>query len=130
MAIEIPQPGRRARRVIAVHEQQPWWAPQLQHRFVGSDVAVRTCVRIADVIEARPDVTIIVASGDGVTAAHGLGELQQRRSGTFVVVIVTGELLAAEWRLRELGASAVLADDVGADAVADVCRRALETAAS
>ena len=128
MAIEIPEPGRRARRVIAVHEQQPWWAPQLQHRFAGSDIAVRTCVRIQEVIDADPEVAIVVESGDGATAAQSLSELQQHRSDAFVVVIVTGELLAAEWRLRELGASAVMADDVGADALADVCRRALETA--
>jgi hypothetical protein len=128
VAIEIPQPGLRARRVIAVYEQQPWWAPQLQHRLAGSDVAVRTCVRILDVIDARPDATIIVASGDGASAAQGLAELQHRGVDAFVVVVVTGELLAAEWRLRELGASSVLADDVGADAVADVCRRALRTA--
>ncbi len=86
-------------------------------------------MRIEDLIDARPDVTIIVASGDGATAAQSLGDLRRRWRGTFAVVIVTGELLAAEWRMRELGASAVLQDDVGADAVTEVCRRALETAA-
>ncbi|MBL8848074.1 MAG: hypothetical protein JNG89_00230 [Planctomycetaceae bacterium] len=127
MAIEIPQPGQRARRVIAVHEQRPWWAPQLQHRFAGSEVAVRTCVRIEDAIDARPPVVIVVASGDGADAAHGLAELQHHSADAFVIVIVPRELHAAEWRLRELGASAVLADDVGADVMADVCRRVLES---
>jgi hypothetical protein len=127
VAIEIPQPGTRARHLIAVHEQQPWWAPQLQHRFAGSDVAVKTCVQIADVIEARPEVVIVVATGDGVAAAQSVADLQQRRYEAFVIVIVPEQLRAAEWRLRDLGAAAVLWDDRGADAVAEVCRRAMRT---
>ena len=96
---------------------------------VGSDVAVRACVRIEDVIDARPEVVIVVASGDGSVAVKAIAALRDRRCDAFVVVVVTAELRAAEWRLRELGASAVLADDVGADVLAEVCRRALETTA-
>lgn len=116
--------------MIAVHEQQPWWAPQLQRRFAQSDVAVRTCIRMQAAIEARPHVTIVVASDDGTAAAHGLAELQRSGIGTFVVAIVPEDLRDAEWRLRELGAAVVLADDAGAETVADVCRWVLRTAAT
>lgn len=128
MEIEIPQPGRQARRVIAVHEEQPWWAPQLQRRFAQGDVAVRTCVRVEDAVDSRPDAMIVVACGDGTAAVRCLAELQRSGVQAFVVAIIPADLRTAEWRLRELGADAVVGDDVGADAVADVCRWALRAA--
>ena len=113
--------------MIAVHERRPWWAPQLQHRFVVGDIAVRTYTLIQDVIGARPELVIVADSGDGSVAVNAMAELRNRRCDAFVAVIVANELRAAEWRLRELGASAVLTDDVGADALAAVCDRALAT---
>lgn len=97
----------------------------MQQRFVGSDVAVRTCIRVPDAIEARPEVAIVAASGDGTAAADGVAELRERTAGLFVIVVLPAELRAAEWRLREIGADAVVGEDIGGDALADLCRWAL-----
>ena len=88
------------------------------------------CARIRDAIDARPDVVIVVATDDGAAALQALADLRRAVSGPYVVAIVPSAVRAVEWRLRELGAAAVLGDDVGADAVADVCRWALRTLAT
>ena len=86
--------------------------------------------RVEDAVDSRPDAMIVVACGDGTAAVRCLAELQRSGVQAFVVAIIPADLRAAEWRLRELGADAVVGDDVGADAVADVCRWALRTAES
>jgi DNA-binding NarL/FixJ family response regulator len=123
--IEIPQPGRRASRQIAVWETTPWWGPQLQHRFANRDAAVRECRQLQDVLSTAPEVAVVAA---GVPESiQGIAELCRTAGKAFIVAVVSKALRAAEWRLRELGADVVVGEEVGADALAAICRRALAT---
>lgn len=127
MAIEIPQPGRRASRQIAVWEPQPWWGPQLQHQFAGGDVAVRACRRLPDIAQVGADVVVVAATVADAETFDGIAELCRHSPHAFIVVVVTDALRPAQWRLRDIGAGAVVGENVGADALAAICRRALAT---
>src|SRR5687768_1915158 len=78
--------------------------------------------------DAAPDVTVIDLTGRALPKVQEVVEQQLPLAGGFVIVLVPDELWALEWRLRERGADAVVRDDVGADALADACRRALQSA--
>jgi hypothetical protein len=127
VTIEIPQPGRRSSRRIAVWEPRPWWGPQLQHQFARDDVAVRECRQRQDVIGVAAEVVVVAATVAAAETFEGVAEACQTTPGVFVVVVVSDALRPAEWRLRDLGADVVVGEDVGAETLAAICRRALRT---
>lgn len=80
-----------------------------------------------DVIEAAPDVVILDASADPEGTVRSCAELRRWNGGVFVIAIVPPDLQPAEWRLRDIGASVVVRDDIGGDELARLCRHALQT---
>jgi DNA-binding NarL/FixJ family response regulator len=127
VAVRIPEPGSQTSRQILIWEPHPWWVPRLQHRFAGSDVGVRSFQGLLASNDSSPEVMIFDTSGDAGTAARGIAEIRQRSGGVFVIVVVPHDLHSAEWRLRDLGADVVVADDISGDELTRICRHALRT---
>jgi DNA-binding NarL/FixJ family response regulator len=92
---------------------------------VRSDVAVRSYGRIDDLTEARPDVVIVDATAEAVSAVQCLTDVCGAAPEAFVIAIVSDSLRPAEWRLRELGAKVVVGENIGGYALAQLCGTAL-----
>ena len=99
----------------------------MQHQFADGDVAVRECRQLPDVVGVAAEVVVVWATDADAATFDGIAGLCGAGTGVFVVVVIPDALRAAEWRLRDIGASVVVGEHVGADALAAICRRALAT---
>jgi len=127
VAVRIPEPGSQTSQQILVWEPRPWWVPRLQHRFAGSAMGVRSFRGVLDPGDPFPEIVIFDATDDLETVVRHAAEVRQRSGSVFVIVVVPLDLRSAEWRVRELGADVVVADDIGGDELAQICRHALRT---
>lgn len=115
---------------IFVIEKSPRWEAELKRRLAGSQVLVRPCRSVRDVLalcrQAPGSVAVVdFASGiaEGLRLVEALAGLRRSISS---IVIVSRENAELEWPVRELGTVDFVTDRIGGDALADICRRMLE----
>lgn len=115
---------------IVVFEKQPYWGPELQRQFQHSDVLVRECRSIRDLLAGAGalDKTLFVIDleadleqtlewfGTGLAICH-----------VSIPIIALGSKAHGEleWVLREAGVSAFLPEFVTGEHLARLCRRML-----
>ena len=107
---------------VVVHERRPRWTPQLQRHLAAEGFRVRGCRSLADVAPGRltPSVAILELEAAPAESLHFLA----RNAGSCPIIVIAGPASAElEWPIRELGATAVVSEDVSPDALANLCRR-------
>lgn len=120
---------------LLVLEDAPYWFPECQRAFGPAvDVVTRPLDRAAIAELARPRASLVLAdlsgrgSGGTLLTPHRVRGLLG--GAPLMVVVPAADVAAAtvsvdEWWLRELGVTAVFADDVPREAVMGACRRIL-----
>ena len=117
---------------VLVLERSPRWESELKRRLSGPHVRVRPCRSAADVLRLcrqMPGSMVVVDFAAG--PAEGLRLLEAvdcLRLEIAPVVIAPRTLAELEWPARELGAADFVADTIGGDALAALCRRFLGNA--
>jgi hypothetical protein len=111
---------------VAVFEERPWWAPELQRQFRDEPIAVRGCRSAADAL--RADVAVLQLSAAPADVLHSLGRLTAAGIDRGLVVMATSDLADLEWGVRELGVDAFVTEQIAGEDLARLCRRQLEKA--
>ena len=116
--------------VIAVFERQPYWGPELQRQFQSTNVAVRECRSVRDLLPAIDGSlkALIVIDFDAAIedCIVWLGTEVVKHSVRIPIVAIGSAATAElEWRLREAGVTAFLPDLVAGCDLARLCRRHL-----
>lgn len=116
---------------IFVFEKSPRWDAELKRRLANHQVLVRPCRSAQDLIvlcrQAPGSVAVVdLAAGiiEGLRLVEALAGL---RLGISPVVIGSRETEELEWPARELGAAGFVTDRISGDALADICRRMLDS---
>lgn len=111
-------------RGIAVFEQRPWWAPELQRHFRNEPVSVRGCQSAAEAFQA--DVAVLHFDAAPAAVLQGLASLAAAGTDPGVIVVAGSGRSDLEWMLRELGADAFVDEQINGADLARLCRRLLE----
>jgi hypothetical protein len=120
------QTGSTATGSVAVFEERPWWAPELQRQFREDPVAVRGCRSAADA--SRADVAVLQLGAAPAEVLHSLVRRMTAGCDRGVIVVAESELSDLEWGVRELGADAFVGEQIAGEDLARLCRRQLEKA--
>jgi hypothetical protein len=120
------QPGSGPTGSVAVFEERPWWAPELQRQFRDEPVAVRGCRSAADAL--RADVAVLQLGAVPADVLHSLARRMTAGCDRGVIVVAESELSDLEWGIRELGADAFVGEQIAGEDLARLCRRQLEKA--
>jgi hypothetical protein len=111
---------------VAVFEERPWWAPELQRQFRDEPVAVRGCRSAADAL--RADVVVLQLGAAPADVLHSLARQMTAGSDRGVIIVAESGLSDLEWGVRELGADAFVGEQIAGEDLARLCRRLLEKA--
>lgn len=115
---------------VIVFERSPRWEAELKRRLSAPQQLVRPCRSPADAAQlcrkSPGSVVVIDLAAGAADCLRLLGELNNFRPSPFPVVIGSRESVDLEWPARELGAAEFVTDLVGGEALAGICRRALE----
>ena len=107
-------------------ERRPWWTPELQRQFLGTDVRVRSGRSFRDLRTLLTPATRVLVLEFDVSPAECLQWLGGRSgmaAECSVVVIGTEESAELEWLVRELGATDFVPETIGGGALAVLCRK-------
>ena len=118
------QPGSTPIGSVAVFEERPWWAPELQRQFRDEAISVRGCRSAADAF--RADVAVLQLGAAPAEVLHGLARRMSAGSDRGVIIVAKSELSDVEWGVRELGADAFVSEQIAGEDLARLCRRQLE----
>jgi hypothetical protein len=117
-------------QAVVVCEREPYWTPELQRQFLGSDVAVRGCRKWGELAPlSRPYARAVEVVDLDASPAEILAGLARRSAEPVpcpLVVLARPRFAELEWVLREAGVQAFYADLVPGDELARCCRRWLE----
>ncbi len=119
-------PPTRDPPTVLVFEREPFLAPELQRRFRGADIPVRSCRLASEVSEAK-GVRVAVLDMDAAPeeVLRELARLSTRDDAPAAIVIASASLQEMEWALRELGAAACLDESAGGERLARQCGKLL-----
>ena len=110
---------------ILVSETRPFWLPELQRRFVETDVGVRGVRPEEIAADGGADNTVVVLVLDGrereCLELLGRFSRSDRRPG--VIAIGSRSNADLEWPMRELGADVFHSTPPTSDDLVDLCRR-------
>lgn len=120
-------------RRLLVFEARPCWQPELQRRLLEEGVEVGACRSIRDLgerlVRDAVDGVILDLAGDVIGALRWLARRDDDAVQPPVLVVAASNLSCLEWRVRELGATAFVEDQISAARVAAVCRKLWASAA-
>ena len=118
--IEPSNPRTASRGAVAVFEQRPWWAPELQRQFGDAPVTVRGCRSAADALHA--DVAVLQFDPAPADVLPALGRIAASGVDRGVIIVASPEWLDLEWTLRELGVDAIVDEQIGGADLAALLR--------
>ena len=116
---------------ILVCEPEPYWTPELQRRFLGTQITVRGCRKWSELEELSRSyeeaVRVVDFSPVASACLAGMAAASTSRARQALLLLVSAEAEELEWALRDGGAEAVFPDRISAEELARFCRRWLES---
>lgn len=117
---------------VAVFEKRPYWGPELQRQFVASNVLVRECRSLNDLIPATNDfasaVILLDMDSASVDCLAWLGLQFREPLRRPVIACASADLADLEWTVREAGTIAFVGDEASGGELARLCLRQLRLA--
>jgi hypothetical protein len=117
---------------ILVCEPEPYWTPELQRRFLGTQITVRGCRKWSELETLSRSygraVRLVDFHAVAVDCLPGMAREADSAAPQPLLLLVDAETAELEWVLREGGAGAVLSDRIPADDLVQICRRWLQSA--
>lgn len=119
-------------KTILVCEPEPYWTPELQRQFLGSQIAVRGCRKWSEMTELSRScegaVRLVDFPAVAADCLAGMAGEIFRADHPPLLLLIDAGTEELEWTLRDGGADAVLSDRIAAKDLVQICRRWLQSA--
>lgn len=114
---------------IVVFEAQPYWGPELLRQFQHTEIAIRECRKVDDLLPAANQLALgllVVDLSSGLKdCLHWFNDVSCNRQRWPIIACGSNHTADLEWALRDAGVSAYLPDIVTGTEMAHLCRKLL-----